>query len=1227
MKSISHKRIIPVLAFFMTIIVSLWAATGQTDGLAATDLARQSNEPITGVVQRGDDAPGPLPDKYLFSIGAQALVEQFNFSEAVAVGPGPARTVYVTDGRNHRIQFFTPTGDFLGTWGSVGGGDGQFADPRGVAVGPDGTVYVADYDNQCVQYFTATGDFLGKWGSYGSGDGQFAFPMSVAVGPDGTVYVADTGNHRIRYFNATGGFLGEWGSKGSGDGQFAFPSGVAVGPNGTVYVADWYNDRIQYFTATGGFLGKWGSLGSGDGQLAQPNSVAVGPDGTVVYVADSGNQRIQRFTASGDFLSKWGSLGNGNRQFAYSVSVAVGSDGIAYVADTGNHRIQYFTATGGFLGKWGSYGGGDGQFNNPQSVAVGPNPDRTIYVVDIWNHRIQRFSTTGSFLGKWGSYGSGDGQFVEARGVAVGPDGSVYVADTRNHRIQRFTSAGSFVGKWGSNGSGDGQFMDPQAVGVGPDGIVYVADTNNHRIQYFTATGVFSGTWGSNGNGDGQFVEPQGVAVGPDGTIYVADTGNHRIQHFTATGGFLGKWGSNGSGDGQFVDPQSVAVGPDGTAYVVDKGNNRIQGFTATGSFLGKWGSNGSGDGRFADPIGVAVGSDGTVYVADRGNDRIQVFGTVYRDAWRGEFFANRWLAEAPALSADYANLDFDWGLGPAGPGMPVDDFSGRFKRDAWFEAGAYHFTVFTDDGVRFWIDGRLLIERWGDQHGSFAADVTLGRGYHHLQVEHYEASGLAALTLSWSPPPTPTPTPGTRTSTPTATATPTPTATPPPGQTPTSTPTATATVPPCTSPKWTFLVYLNGDNNLDFWTFNLFNRLEMAADNPCAQILTLWDRSARGDTALYLVQHDDRPYQLAAYTDGLNRWPQGELNMGNPDTLVTFVTQAQLNYPNPYTFLSLVDHGNGWVPDLPPDPKQYEHGGMSFDDTDGGAYLSTSNLETAFGRITSNIGRKLDVVYYDACLMGMIENAYPLRNFIRFLVASENETFSSYPYDEYLRSITDLTQPAHLAKALVDRYSESLHGYPRTMAALDLSFMQSIGQALDGLVSSFQGKLRTYTPQLLTSFDSVQKFDSNLDLRLSSADAYVDLYHFAQLVKQNVPDAAVQAAAQGVMDAIGEPGAKAILEEQHASGVYWGNRQLWGLDYAHGLSIYLPLGERDWLLGYYNNQRLSFAADTTWDEFVHDLALAVQSPPGPTPVPANPGNRPGPLPLRRIYLPLLLRP
>jgi hypothetical protein len=301
------------------------------------------------------------------------------------------------------------------------------------------------------------------------------------------------------------------------------------------------------------------------------------------------------------------------------------------------------------------------------------------------------------------------------------------------------------------------------------------------------------------------------VAVAPDGTVYVADGWrNQRIQHFTATGSFLGKWGTRGTGDGQFNDPWGVTVAPDGTIYVADRGNQRVQRFSNTGVFLGKFGIYGSGDGQFNGPMGLSVAPDGTLYVAEYWNSRIEAFGSEYSTMWRGEYFANRWLAEAPVLIRQDAAVDFNWGSGSPGTGVPADNFSARWQRYVSFDANTYRFTVFTDDGVRLWVDDKLLIEAWQDpQVTTYSADISLAQGYHRVRLEYYEASGGAAVRLSWG---TNTITPTstsvvTWTNTPTSTPTRTPTSTATPTRT--STGTATATPPPTRTPTRLARVYL----------------------------------------------------------------------------------------------------------------------------------------------------------------------------------------------------------------------------------------------------------------------------------------------------------------------------------------------------------------------------------------------------------------------------------
>ncbi len=192
----------------------------------------------------------------------------------------------------------------------------------------------------------------------------------------------------------------------------------------------------------------------------------------------------------------------------------------------------------------------------------------------------------------------------------------------------------------------------------------------------------------------------------------------------------------------------------------------------------------------------------------------------VYPD-WKGEYWSNRTLTGKPTLTRNDPVLDFQWGSGPPAPGLPANNFSARWTRIFNFEGGVYRFYVQAKDGVRFYLDGALVLDQWRDSSGEdvYAVDLELV-GAHTLTVEYYKRSGLGLLIFLWgrlpetptptptvlpSPPPTATSVPTaipTATRTPTRVPSPTATRTPTPTSTPTNTPTATPTsVPPTPTP------------------------------------------------------------------------------------------------------------------------------------------------------------------------------------------------------------------------------------------------------------------------------------------------------------------------------------------------------------------------------------------------------------------------------------------
>ncbi len=118
---------------------------------------------------------------------------------------------------------------------------------------------------------------------------------------------------------------------------------------------------------------------------------------------------------------------------------------------------------------------------------------------------------------------------------------------------------------------------------------------------------------------------------------------------------------------------------------------------------------------------------------------------------WRGEYFANRDLSGSPVVVRNDAAVDFNWGNGSPASGIPADNFSARWTRTLNFAEGTYRFTLQADDGVRFWLDGQLLVDEWHDASGqTYTVERALSGGSHGLRIEYYEHTGGALIKLGW---------------------------------------------------------------------------------------------------------------------------------------------------------------------------------------------------------------------------------------------------------------------------------------------------------------------------------------------------------------------------------------------------------------------------------------------------------------------------------------------
>lgn len=110
-----------------------------------------------------------------------------------------------------------------------------------------------------------------------------------------------------------------------------------------------------------------------------------------------------------------------------------------------------------------------------------------------------------------------------------------------------------------------------------------------------------------------------------------------------------------------------------------------------------------------------------------------------------------RRLTGTPIKSETTDRLAYDWG-GEIGPNLPGNYFATHAVGEFEIENGTYLLDVITDDGVRVWLDGKLLIDQWHWQGPTlYTREVRLG-GKHRLEIKHFEIDGFAALKASLKP-------------------------------------------------------------------------------------------------------------------------------------------------------------------------------------------------------------------------------------------------------------------------------------------------------------------------------------------------------------------------------------------------------------------------------------------------------------------------------------------
>jgi hypothetical protein len=245
---------------------------------------------------------------------------------------------------------------------------------------------------------------------------------------------------------------------------------------------------------------------------------------------------------------------------------------------------------------------------------------------------------------------------------------------------------------------------------------------------------------------------------------------------------------------------------------------------------------------------------------------------------------------------------------------------------------------------------------------------------------------------------------------------------------------------------------------------------------------------------------------------------------------------------------------------------------GIAFDDG-AGDYLDTLELEEVLASAHRRLGRPLDLVGMDACLMTMLEVAYEIREHARVLVGSEEvEPGAGWPHDTILGDL--VTRPAmtgaDLGRTIVARYAEwcRAHRDQGTQSALDLTRLDDLAEAVDALAGALLARLRSLgvSGALVEARRRTLRFFDGL---------YVDLHHFCGNLAAVVGERTIAGACADVQHAI---------EGRNAPGPIIANATVGArLGRARGISIYLPAA----LESSTTYRELAFARRTRWADLL----------------------------------------
>ena len=363
-----------------------------------------------------------------------------------------------------------------------------------------------------------------------------------------------------------------------------------------------------------------------------------------------------------------------------------------------------------------------------------------------------------------------------------------------------------------------------------------------------------------------------------------------------------------------------------------------------------------------------------------------------------------------------------------------------------------------------------------------------------------------------------------------------------------------TAAAPPTPKAKWTVMVYMSGDNDLEpFIVSDIETELAPTGSSVNVQVVALADRSPGYDTSygdwqttkLFHVTQGMKADSASAVAD----W--GERNMGDPQTLIDFVAWTEANYPADHYALYFWGHGHNW------------HPGVVMQDDTNADTLDMGEVKDAIPSLGF-----MDMVGFDGCNMASIEVQMLWHGHATALAHSQEWVGGNgVEYDVVLAKLA--ADPGMNADRLAIATSQSTTSDKTWSAVAVDGRFTALLTAVDDWSEALNNGLAANRKKYDRAFGATRSFWQQPSDK--------DLYDMAYEIDRLVSDRNIKIKSQAVINAINA----VVLHERHVNAY----RD------AHGITIYHISKASDKDSDYDHYLDLDFALQTGWDEFLDAYA------------------------------------